>query len=380
MPDEYFTAALVNALPTVTFPARPFHRTITSIVLGNPSVSGSVACYRGLLNSVPVAQNSIGQNNTLNGAIDLPAGQAFYVQWSVVGSPVNSAFARISQQRVENVDPLGGEWGGNSYSSWSTGTVTELLVVGPNNGYLKIYSNNVTGPIIEWRPPDVVGHTISPTEITVGSSAQPYWLVHSPTKDGGNAAQLFLYAQDGATVAKANLVATGGLVQLSGAQIDLVANPINAGGVLNLQNGVTLGSPNSNTVSAAATGFVSTISGTYTNLANDPGVAFVAPPSGKVLIHFACACGSDTAAIGSFASVDVKTGSTIGAGVSVYAANDNERISDNSNVGTAYGRTIIVTGLVAGNNHNARMMYKRNGAAGNAGFAARQIIVQPLEV
>ena len=76
IPDLYLNAALVNGLPTCVFPPASYHRNITAIVVGNGIQSG-VKCYRGSLSSVPVAQNSIGANNTLSGKISLPAGQQY---------------------------------------------------------------------------------------------------------------------------------------------------------------------------------------------------------------------------------------------------------------------------------------------------------------
>lgn len=148
LPDEYYTASLQNSLPTVTFPSRPYHRTVTAIVVTN-GVSSSVNVYRGQLGSQPVATNLLGNNNTINGKIPLPAGQQLFVVWSAAGSPVSSAYARLSAERVDN--PL--DDATSTEISWSTVPVTSLtlptgavsgfrIFLDGSNGIIEVFDNS----------------------------------------------------------------------------------------------------------------------------------------------------------------------------------------------------------------------------------------------
>jgi hypothetical protein len=123
-PDEYQTATLIGGLPTATFRARPYHRTITNIVVGN-TVTSNVRVYRGQIGSVPVAQNDIGANNTLGGTIRIPSGQVVFVQWSVAGTPVSGAFARVSWTRSDN--PLDDNAPATAHT-WDTNAINSLVI------------------------------------------------------------------------------------------------------------------------------------------------------------------------------------------------------------------------------------------------------------
>ena len=124
--DEYQVGSLINGLPTCTFPPKTYSRVITNIVVTN-SVTSQVFCYRGTLGgSVPVAQNLLGINNTLKGEIVIPAGQAFWVQWSAVGTSPQLATARVSWEREAN--PFEAEAGFNTGQEWATQAVTSLQV------------------------------------------------------------------------------------------------------------------------------------------------------------------------------------------------------------------------------------------------------------
>jgi hypothetical protein len=122
--DEYQVASLIGGLPVCTFTPKTYHRVITNIVVTN-SVQSEVACYKGLLGGgVAVARNLLGNNNTLKGDIDIPAGQSFFVRWSAVGASVRDATARVSWERVDN--PLVSGGGGNQ--EWSTNMLTSLIL------------------------------------------------------------------------------------------------------------------------------------------------------------------------------------------------------------------------------------------------------------
>jgi hypothetical protein len=127
-PDEYITGVLQGGLPTCVFHSKPYHRVITQIKVSN-SISSIVRCYRGAsVGSNLVAQSQVGSANTMTGEIDVPAGQSFYVQWSVVGANAYDATARVSWERD---DGPGGtlatkqEW---AFTSTTTGQFVEGMV------------------------------------------------------------------------------------------------------------------------------------------------------------------------------------------------------------------------------------------------------------
>jgi hypothetical protein len=101
--DELQTAVLLNGLPTCTFRSKPYHRIITTVQIGNSNPS-AVKCYRGVIGTIPVASNLVGSLNTVRGDIVIPAGQAFFVQWSASGLVVRDAFAKVSWEKED--DPL----------------------------------------------------------------------------------------------------------------------------------------------------------------------------------------------------------------------------------------------------------------------------------
>jgi len=152
-PDIYLTGTTVGGKPTCIFPPKMYHRIITSIVVGN-STASSVACYRGQLGSTPVAQNAQGSNNTLTANIRLPAGQAFFVQWSATGASVRDAFARVTFERDDN--PLAGELVGGQ--EWDNNPITSLIVptlAGPNDPAI-VLGADIPPELVAYYAPAIV--------------------------------------------------------------------------------------------------------------------------------------------------------------------------------------------------------------------------------
>lgn len=95
-PDQTQLAALVNGLATAAFAPRPYRRTVRTVIVQN-SVPCSVSVYRGSIGSLALlASNPLGGNYTFDVSFILPAGQSLFVIWSAAGSPVGSAFAKVS--------------------------------------------------------------------------------------------------------------------------------------------------------------------------------------------------------------------------------------------------------------------------------------------
>lgn len=140
--DLYKTATTVGGLPTCTFPAVSYNRVITNIVVNN-SVTSFARVYRGLLGSTPVAQTTLGFSNTLKGRLAIPAGQQFFVQWSAAGSPVSSAFARVSSEREDG--PFSGS---SAQVEWSENDITSLTIPTGATGSRIVIGNDIPAQIL----------------------------------------------------------------------------------------------------------------------------------------------------------------------------------------------------------------------------------------
>lgn len=111
------------------------------------------------------------------------------------------------------------------------------------------------------------------------------------------------------------------------------------------------------------------------------GVAFIAPPSGKIQIVGRSTGGSSV--VGNYAQLDyeVRQGSTIGSGTLARTTNNNTAGVFLSS--TAGGQGMLLTGgllagLTPGANYNACLTYSSNSASSTASFNRRQIAVYPL--
>jgi hypothetical protein len=123
---------------------------------------------------------------------------------------------------------------------------------------------------------------------------------------------------------------------------------------------------------------------TYTNNAGGStspaifGVAFIAPPSGKVFVAGRALAGTTTAGAYSFLDFEIKTGSTIGSGSVVRAVNDVTSSVFQSSTASQQGPlniTDLVTGLTPGAAYNAALVYRVS--AGTGAFNRRHITVLP---
>ncbi len=109
--------------------------------------------------------------------------------------------------------------------------------------------------------------------------------------------------------------------------------------------------------------------GTYA----DCGVAFVAPTTGRVLIHYAAGIASTTGV--TMVSPVVRTGGTVGSGSTVVAASSDDQISHRSSPVDRFGATTLVTGLTAGDTYNVRLEHFTSSGTGT--LQRRSVIVQP---
>jgi hypothetical protein len=180
-----------------------------------------------------------------------------------------------------------------------------------------------------------------------------------------------------------NGVAVPGVPSLSGARfaVGTVVQVLSYRGSL-----LIIGAGNSATAQPVeATG--STTNGTYASgsygnsltTTGIHGVAFIAPPSGKIQIIGRAMGGNNNA--GSYTQLDyeVRQGSTVGSGTVVRTTNNNTAGIHQSATASAQGTIVtggLFSGLTPGAAYNACLTYA-TGGAGTASYNRRQIAVYP---
>lgn len=147
-----------------------------------------------------------------------------------------------------------------------------------------------------------------------------------------------------------------------------------AGGKLTVADfGVTLSDTENTLGTTTSTSYTATLTG-----GTACGIAFVAPPSGAVLIHNSSVCDNDSTAQRSYCTFRVRTGTTIGSGSDVVAAADANAIYNLGTADNCYGRAIHITGLSPGGDYNVQQLFKTSNAANVATFLSKHLIVQPV--
>ena len=128
----------------------------------------------------------------------------------------------------------------------------------------------------------------------------------------------------------------------------------------------------------------STTSTSYTNSLTSTGVhgvAFIAPPSGKIQVIGRASGGSSV--VGQYAQLDweVRQGSTIGSGTLFRTTNNNTAsvfLSSTANGQGPLNISGLLSGLTPGANYNACLTYCSSSGSSTANFNRRQIAVYPL--
>jgi hypothetical protein len=125
---------------------------------------------------------------------------------------------------------------------------------------------------------------------------------------------------------------------------------------------------------------ISTVTTTYTTTVSSgtyvaAGVAFTAPTTGRVKIT--CAARTEnTAAAGTHIASDTKTGSTIGSGTTVEAADDSFAVQNYSGTRIQAEVSHILEGLTPGDMYNSVLLHRVTSNTGT--FAFRKIIVEAM--
>jgi len=108
--------------------------------------------------------------------------------------------------------------------------------------------------------------------------------------------------------------------------------------------------------------------------ANICGVAFVAPPTGKVMIFWNSSCANGSSPNIAQCSPSIRTGSVVGSG-SVFQASDTT-IALTAISSTRAGASTLVTGLTPGDTYNVALEH-RSFSAGTSTFQERDVTVVP---
>jgi len=119
----------------------------------------------------------------------------------------------------------------------------------------------------------------------------------------------------------------------------------------------------------------------YAVTANVLGTAFIAPPSGAVIIHWAARMTNTTAGGSAFSSPEIREGGTLGSGTVKYAASDN--VSTRITVGDTtevqrYGCSHLYDTLTPGALYNVTLQHRVDPSPTGAFLAQRNVIVQPV--
>lgn len=105
------------------------------------------------------------------------------------------------------------------------------------------------------------------------------------------------------------------------------------------------------------------------------GVAFTAPTTGRVMIHWSAYLDNTITTASTHMSVRVGTGSSVGAGTQFLAPSDSLCIMNVGSDQRQYGTSYLLTGLTAGAAYNVQTMHRVS--AGTADLANRHVMVAP---
>jgi len=104
------------------------------------------------------------------------------------------------------------------------------------------------------------------------------------------------------------------------------------------------------------------------------GVAFVAPPSGKVMIEWGSGVQNGSSPQLAVTSFAIRADSTVGSGVSFQASDDGRAIASTAFINA--GASSEVTGLTPGSTYNVALEHKV-ASSGTGTFSNRRVVVIP---
>jgi hypothetical protein len=132
---------------------------------------------------------------------------------------------------------------------------------------------------------------------------------------------------------------------------------------------------------AVTTGTTSSVA--FTNnlaVSGITGIAFVMPPSGKVFVLGETGGYNNTATGFTLVSLELRIGSTVGAGIVVFPSDENSASQFQSTLANAPGQHSVsdtMSGFIAGNNFNVCLTFRVTNAAHIGNFNRGKISVIP---
>jgi hypothetical protein len=165
----------------------------------------------------------------------------------------------------------------------------------------------------------------------------------------------------------------GMLIYETDTQCLVMRNSANSGWIVRLGGQTYYQTINDSTTTTATSYGVGTGGGAM------PGIAFIAPPTGEVLLHYSCGMTTNSAAAAGtvYYAPRVRNGSAIGLGTDFFTPSDNDAISHAGHLfRVRYGGHRMVPSLTPGAAFNVQMNVKVFGAATGT-FDSKKLIIQP---
>ena len=171
-----------------------------------------------------------------------------------------------------------------------------------------------------------------------------------------------------------SVTVAGMLIYETDTQSLVMRNSANTAWVVIL-TGQTLYNTSNTTVTTNSTSFGNGTGGTT------PGIGFVAPPSGEVLLHYSCSMtpGATTAQATQYFAPHVKTGASVDVGTDVVVAADADAFRFGMGgvvIKIRGGAHRVIPSLTPGQTYNVKMKVKHAGTAGTV--EEMKVIVQPM--
>ena len=131
------------------------------------------------------------------------------------------------------------------------------------------------------------------------------------------------------------------------------------------------------TVADTQSATVTTTSTAYTTSGTDCAVVWVAPTTGRVLIHTAARMVNSSTTSGSLIAPETRTGAVIGSGTVVQAPVDALGTSHYGNTFARSGTVTLLSGLTPGATYHTRLLMRTSVGTDTASFASRELIIVP---
>jgi hypothetical protein len=144
-----------------------------------------------------------------------------------------------------------------------------------------------------------------------------------------------------------------------------------------LRNLTNAGSGSASSIEAGSFNTASTTYSATLTGANVCGTAFIAPPSGTVLVLWQASI-LTAGSSGCLISFELRDGASVGSGTIITATNDNEALDTRISSNTRPANFFRQASLTPGNSYNVRLMH-RSLTAANSTILRRAVFVTPIQ-